>query len=188
MTIADIQVTVRGMEQVRDQVETRANRVKNMRPGFDVVADNLEKHVMQTFRTQGYITGKLWPVLARSTQRSRRMEWGYYHKARASDADFRGPSLVWTGDLRSSFTSGHPKNIRRIQRQRMEYGSRDERAVFHAEGAGDLPKRDPIKFRSKEQVRVLVLEPLTLWLRGFSKARIQATSAVRTGQVFDPTL
>lgn len=188
MAIADIQVSANGLGPVSAKVESKSRRVRDMRPGLRVVADNLEKHVMQAFRTQGNISGRRWPVLARSTQQARRRGWGHYRKARTDDARFRGPSLVWTGDLRSSFTEGHPRHIRKVERQKMEYGSRDPRAVFHAEGAGRLPKRDPLKFRSREQVRVLVLEPLTLWIRGFSQTKIRATTAVRTGQVFDPTL
>lgn len=63
------------------------------------------------------------------------------------------PILVQTGELRDSLTQKGGQNIRAISRKQAVFGTYDEKAIYHQQGSGKLPKRRPIDLNEQDKSR-----------------------------------
>jgi hypothetical protein len=155
----EVTVDVEGLTEVNRILRRMGDRAVNLRPAFERIADNLEGHVGQIFRSRGAHIRKRWRPLRASTLFMRRQRWGYYKR----EPGPRPSTLRWTGRLASSFRQGSPDHTRRISRTNLVWGSRDERAPKHHQGGGVLPKRTLIGFVDDQQDRVVV-QPMLRWI------------------------
>ena len=102
-----------------------AVRSENLSPVFWKVRPYLESEVAKQFATEGAHFGTPWEPLKPATKREKAL------------AGFGGKKiLVRTGALRSSFL-----NIYEVSARRLEFGSDDEKALWHQKGTHRDGKR-----------------------------------------------
>lgn len=109
--------------------------VRDLRPEFELIGDQLFLTVRKTIDRQGYTP--LTPEYA--VQKLKK--FGSKPILRASDAMY------------NSFSRGNANSVVRVRPLSAEYGSADPLALFHNEGAGRLPKRVVMDITGEDEVR-----------------------------------
>lgn len=119
-------------EQVARRLELGAQRANELFPVLAKIAENMFAIEEAVFHSGGRRGGGSWKPLKESTVRRK----GGDHRI-----------LIRTGELKASLTEpGHRNNILEITNNALLFGTSDELAVYHTEGAGGLPRRPVIKF------------------------------------------
>lgn len=99
-------------------------RAHDQRKGWRRAGRHLKRAVEMQFRTEGvYLNKRKWKPLSPP----------YLAAKRA--AGFSGPILTRTTAMRRSF------RVLSITRNRLVFGSTDDKAAWHQHGAGNLPRR-----------------------------------------------
>jgi phage gpG-like protein len=99
-------------------------RAHDQRPGWRKVGRHLRRVTAEQFTSEGVrLNRRRWKPLSPA----------YAVRKRADG--FNGPILTRTGELRRSF------RVLSIRKNRLEFGSTNEKAVWHHEGRGHNPTR-----------------------------------------------
>ena len=182
-----VSVPISGVDTVLDRIGGIQERMEDLAPALSIVADLLEAHVAQNFKTQGVQSGSRWAVLAPTTVLARTKRTGYYgQRSPTAGAGPTSPVLVWSGRLRRSFARGGVAHIRQITSSSLIWGSGVRYGVFHQSTAprAKLPRRAPLAFRDPFQRREITFQPLRLWLQGVPPGAIRTTIGPRVGLGF----
>lgn len=156
----------RGFADIFKQFRGIRRRLKNPMPGYDAIADNLERHTIKVFRTEGRHIGKWWRRLALSTRRARARRWGYYRRPPSGAVGPSGPVLRWAGVLANSFRRGGFGHIRMANNAGLRWGSRLDYA------AAQNVTRPIVGFRDARQERQVTVDPMRRWIMGFPQTRL----------------
>jgi phage gpG-like protein len=174
-------VTIDGIERVVDRIGGIEERVRHAQPAFEIIADFLEAHVGETFRSQGTRIGQPWSPLAPSTVRARERRWGYYgRRVPMPGARPAGPPLLWSGRLMRSFRRGGIAHVRQVTDRFLVWGSGVKYGPPHQRG-GRVPKRVLLGFRDAFQLREIAFQPLRLWVQGVPVGSIKTVLSARLG-------
>lgn len=180
MPAVTARVTIEGADRAMELIAARADRMRDVAPAFEVIADLLEAHVAATWATQGARIGHAWRPLARLTIAQRTARRGYYRAAPAPDAGPTGPVLVWTGRSRASFRRGSAQHVREVSPSSLRWGSSRALLRSHQEGTIRLPRRPVLGFRDAWQQREIVWQPVRQWLQGVPAGTIRSVAQIRT--------
>lgn len=178
-----VSVSVSGVEEVLDKIAGLEERLADVTPALEIIADLLELFVAAQFASQGSQGGVHWAPLAFRTTVLRLERRGYYARTPTGGAGPQGPILVWTGRLRDSFKRGAAEHVRLISRDGLEWGTQVPYAGFHQSPLARtrLPRRPMVSFRDSFQQRELAFQPLRLWLQGVPAGAIKTVLIARLG-------
>lgn len=165
-----IDVQIRGVRKVLDEVEKTGRRVRNVGPALNVMANLLEIQVERQFATSGRRAKTRWKHLATRTTTARIRRWGYYRRSPGP----RSGILQWTGGMRRSFKRGGKGHIRRVRPTGLHWGSQHTLAEIHQ-------KTRPILKMTPRQESLIVGETLRLWIEGQSADQIFTRVRGRAG-------
>ena len=130
------------------RLQRKEAKIKDYRPGLKRSADSLERYKERAFESDGASTGKKWRRLKRTTQRARRRRWGFYGRIAGAGRE----PLEWSGKLRRAFRT-------------LELSVRSLRWGVKLPEKWNLRRRNPLRFRSALDKRVVVIDPIIRWLR-----------------------
>lgn len=168
-------IAVTGLRQVRERLLGLEERARDFTPALEIVAELLERAAVRQFETQGQWAGTPWAPLAASTVRARERRWGYYRQPPNGVAGGAFPVLLWTSRLLGGFQRESGEHIRQITADALRWGN----AVPYAKYL--QPRRPMIAFRNSFATRMVVLEPLRLWMQGVPAGAIRTVALARTG-------
>jgi len=170
-----VSVTLDGIREIDDQIAGLAERARDLKPAFEIIADLLELWVAAQFASEGAQAGTRWAPLKYRTTVLRLTRSGYYRLPPTGGAGPQHPILVWTGRLRSSFRQGGAEHVRIVTDDGLDWGSR-------VPYAGPLHRRRPIvAFQGSFQQREIAFQPLRLWLQGVPPGAIRTVMMARLG-------
>jgi phage gpG-like protein len=130
---------VYGDRQLDRKLLRFEDRIGDLEPAFEVLADDFLSIERQQFASEGGFASAGWAPLADSTVRSR----GSAH-----------PILVEHGDLSASLTDATAKGaIRDITSDSLFVGTDVDHAPFHQTGTSRMPRRRPVEFRDADRRR-----------------------------------
>lgn len=175
MPFAVISLDEARHQRALDRIAALEERVKHPEPGLELVADVLEAHVAEVFRTEGGWLNNPWAPLGARTVRARARGWGYYRLPATAGVGPASPILVWTGRLRSSFRMGGYSHVRAVQSGELTWGSSLSYASY------PLRRRPALAFRDDWQRREVVFQPLRLWLQGAEPGAVRMQMSARLG-------
>lgn len=117
-------IHVSGMEASLRILRDLRIRAHDQRPGWRRVNRYLKNAVERQFDSQGvYLNGRRWQPLSPP------------YASRKRSAGFSGGILTRTGEMSRSF------RILAMTKNRLVFGSRLDRAIWHQEGRGNNPRR-----------------------------------------------
>lgn len=130
---------VYGDRQLDRKLLRYADRVGDLEPVFDELADDFLSIETRQFSSEGRFASGGWAQLAESTVARR----GSAH-----------PILDDHGDLRASLTDAAAKGaIRQITSDSLFVGTDVDYAQYHQQGTRRMPRRRPVEFREADRRR-----------------------------------
>jgi phage gpG-like protein len=115
------------------------DRVGDLEPAFEALADDFLSIESKQFSSEGGFASGSWAPLAESTVRRR---------------GSAGPILDDSGDLRRSLTQeGAKGSVRQITSDSLFVGTDVDYAQYHQTGTSRMPRRRPVEFRDADRRR-----------------------------------
>jgi len=140
---------VAGVQQVSRVLAISAERVTNLIPVFERIADDFYKGERRVFVTQG--------AVGAATEESGVGTWEKWadlnpaYAAWKRKKGFGTKILVKTGKLKGSLTEpGADGSIKVINKLSLEIGTSVPYAGYHQRGTGKMPKREPLRVTRKQ--------------------------------------
>src|SRR5712675_1906161 len=97
-----VSVSLSGVSEVLASVAGLEDRIADVTPALEIIADLLELFVAAQFASEGALGGTRWSPLRPRTTVLRATRRGYYARPPIGGAGPEHPILVWTGQLRDS--------------------------------------------------------------------------------------
>lgn len=151
-----LRITARlsGQKEIDLLLSRLGERSSNLRQPLNDILASMRHWSAKSFKTEGAYPGPRWARLD-PTYASR--------KGRA----FPGRTILRRSDLlyRSLTTSG-PRSVGRVGRNRLEYGTEVEHAIYHQEGTRRMPARPPLRVIERDIRRWIRILQLWAFPRG----------------------
>ncbi len=146
--MAQIKFSVVGDIQLSRNLRVLTKNLRNLKGFFDESLKIVEERTDEVFQGKGKNMEKSpkWKPLSASTQKARKMRWGYYKKTP------KNPSVLrWTGNLQDNRKRTVTNKSGKLQFD-ADYG------IHHQRGSGNLPRRAVVDISNRtvaEMVRAL---------------------------------
>lgn len=141
-----VKVTVTGGKKAKARVRAMRERVNHKEPMWPAVGRAIAREVRKNFNSDGAYFGRPWQPL-KPEYRAWKISQGYPRSI-----------LVMSGELRDSFTN-YPMDITDIQGDSAQFGSSNQKAVWHHYGTHRNGKRvnppRPILYENPALVEVV---------------------------------
>ena len=150
-----LQIGLAGDQQIDRELLRFTDNIKDLRPAFQRIADQLAEAMRQHFATEGGFgaasrwSGGHWAPLS--------PKYRLWKEKRYPGQ----PILVLTGALRRDLTS-RPFGVERIGTQSMEVGTDIPYATYHQHGTPKMPMRKPMDLTA--EVRQTMVKTLQRYI------------------------
>lgn len=139
----ELRIEVFGEQQASRELLRFSQRVDDMSPAFEAVADEFLRLEHAQFATEGGYASGGWRPLAPSTV------------ARKARLRLDPRILHATLRLRRSLTERGPDHVRRIGPSELFVGSRVPYGVYHQHGTHRMPRRRPVEFTERDKANMV---------------------------------
>lgn len=142
-----VSIKVNGVEEVIKNINICEDRIKNLRPAWEKIAQDFRETERKVFDSQGgYGSRSKWSPL--SPQYNAWKQISYAGK----------PILQLTGHLKNSLTTKGADHVEIIEAKKLTIGSTDPKFGWHQNGNYNLPARPPVtvtKYQGTKWVKII---------------------------------
>jgi len=139
--VVRLQIGLAGDQQLNRELLRFTGNLKDLRPAFARIADELAEATRIHFATEGGPEGHWAPLSPKYRLWKEKRYPGQ-------------PILVRTGALRTDLTQ-RPFGVERITASSMDVGTEIPYAAFHQHGTPKMPRRRPLELTEKTRIQMV---------------------------------